>query len=115
MEIVYALVIGVLAASGTWLLLRPRTFQVLMGLSLLSYAVNLFIFCRRPAGDRHAAHHRGRRHRRPCALRRPGAAISGVDRDRDRLRDHGPVLWWYCSPCADCQEPITSTVRSSDT
>lgn len=44
MEIVYALVIGVLVASGTWLLLRPRTFQVLMGLSLLSYAVNLFIF-----------------------------------------------------------------------
>jgi multicomponent K+:H+ antiporter subunit C len=44
MEIVYAFVIGVLVASGTWLLLRPRTFQVLMGLSLLSYAVNLFIF-----------------------------------------------------------------------
>jgi multicomponent K+:H+ antiporter subunit C len=27
-----------------WLLLRPRTFQVIIGLSLLSYAVNLFIF-----------------------------------------------------------------------
>ena len=25
-------------------MLRPRTFQVLMGLALLSYAVNLFIF-----------------------------------------------------------------------
>ena len=25
-------------------MLRPRTFQVIMGLSLLSYAVNLFIF-----------------------------------------------------------------------
>lgn len=44
MEIVYALAIGVLTASGIWLLLRPRTFQVIMGLSLLSYAVNLFIF-----------------------------------------------------------------------
>jgi multicomponent K+:H+ antiporter subunit C len=44
MEIVFAMAIGVLAASGTWLLLRPRTFQVIMGLSLLSYAVNLFIF-----------------------------------------------------------------------
>lgn len=44
MEIVYALGIGVLAASGVWLLLRPRTFQVLMGLVLLSYATNLFIF-----------------------------------------------------------------------
>ncbi len=44
MELVYALAIGVLTASGTWLLLRPRTFQVLMGLALLSYGVNLFIF-----------------------------------------------------------------------
>ncbi len=44
MEIVFALAIGVLTASGTWLLLRPRTFQVIMGLALLSYAVNLFIF-----------------------------------------------------------------------
>jgi len=44
MEIVIALAIGVLTASGVWLLLRPRTFQVIIGLSLLSYAVNLFIF-----------------------------------------------------------------------
>lgn len=44
MELVLALAIGVLAASGVWLLLRPRTFQVIMGLSLLSYAVNIFIF-----------------------------------------------------------------------
>ena len=44
MEIVLALAIGVLTGSGVWLLLRPRTFQVIMGLSLLSYAVNLFIF-----------------------------------------------------------------------
>lgn len=44
MEIVLALAIGVLGGAGVWLLLRPRTFQVLMGLSLLSYAVNLFIF-----------------------------------------------------------------------
>src|SRR5690242_10328803 len=43
-EIVLALAIGVLTASGVWLLLRPRTFQVVMGLTLLSYAVNLFIF-----------------------------------------------------------------------
>ena len=42
-ELVVALAIGVLTAAGTWLLLRPRTFQVVIGLSLLSYAVNLFI------------------------------------------------------------------------
>lgn len=44
MEFVLAAGIGVLVASGVWLLLRPRTFQVIIGLSLISYAVNLFIF-----------------------------------------------------------------------
>jgi multicomponent K+:H+ antiporter subunit C len=34
----------VLVASGVWLLLRPRTYQVIIGLALLSYGVNLFIF-----------------------------------------------------------------------
>lgn len=43
MEIILSVAIGVLAGSGVWLLLRPRTFQVIMGLMLLSYAVNLFI------------------------------------------------------------------------
>jgi multicomponent K+:H+ antiporter subunit C len=44
MEIIFALAIGVLSGSGVWLLLRPRTFQVIMGFTLLSYAINLFIF-----------------------------------------------------------------------
>ena len=44
MEIIFALAIGVLTGSGVWLVLRPRTFQVIMGLSLLAYAINLFIF-----------------------------------------------------------------------
>lgn len=44
MEIVLSSAIGILAGSGVWLLLRPRTFQVIVGLCLLSYAVNLFIF-----------------------------------------------------------------------
>jgi len=44
MEAVLALAIGVLIGSGVWLLLRPRTFQVIIGLALLSYGVNLFIF-----------------------------------------------------------------------
>jgi multicomponent K+:H+ antiporter subunit C len=38
MEMVMAIAIGVMAGCGVWLLLRPRTFQVIMGLSLLSYA-----------------------------------------------------------------------------
>jgi len=44
MEIILSIAIGILTASGVWLILRPRTFQFIMGLSLLSYAVNLFIF-----------------------------------------------------------------------
>jgi multicomponent K+:H+ antiporter subunit C len=44
MEIVLALAIGVLSGSGVWLMLRPRSFQVIIGLALVSYAVNLFIF-----------------------------------------------------------------------
>lgn len=44
MEIVISIAIGVLFGSGIWLILRPRSFQVLTGLMLMSYAVNLFIF-----------------------------------------------------------------------
>src|ERR1044072_6714878 len=43
METVLPPGIDALTASGMWLSLRPRTFQVIIGLSLLSYAVNLFI------------------------------------------------------------------------
>ena len=44
MEAIISIAIGVLVAAGVWLVLRPRTYQVLIGLSLLSYAINLFIF-----------------------------------------------------------------------
>ncbi len=44
MELVLAIGIGVLTGSGVWLLLRPRTYQVIIGLSLIAYGVNLFIF-----------------------------------------------------------------------
>jgi multicomponent K+:H+ antiporter subunit C len=44
MELVFALAIGALTASGVYLLLRARTFPVIMGLSLISYGVNLFLF-----------------------------------------------------------------------
>jgi multicomponent K+:H+ antiporter subunit C len=44
MELLLASGIGVLTAAGVWLLLRARTFPVMLGLTLLSYAVNLFIF-----------------------------------------------------------------------
>ena len=44
MELLFALCVGVLTACGVYLLLRARTFPVVMGLTLLSYAVNLFLF-----------------------------------------------------------------------
>ena len=44
MELIYSLAIGIFCACGVWLVLRPRTFQVILGLALLSYATNLFIF-----------------------------------------------------------------------
>ena len=44
MEALYALVIGVLIGTGVYLLLRRRTFPVVLGLTLVSYAVNLFLF-----------------------------------------------------------------------
>ena len=44
MEVILALAISILGGAGVWLVLRPRTFQVLIGLTLMSYAVNLFIF-----------------------------------------------------------------------
>lgn len=43
MELTLALAIGLLMASGVYLILRPRTFQVIIGLSMMSYAVNLFL------------------------------------------------------------------------
>jgi multicomponent K+:H+ antiporter subunit C len=36
--------VGLLTACGLYLLLRPRVFSVILGLTLLSYAVNALIF-----------------------------------------------------------------------
>lgn len=44
MEALFALAIGWLTACGIYLMLRRRSFPVMLGLTLLSYAVNLFIF-----------------------------------------------------------------------
>lgn len=44
MELLVALVIGVMTATGVYLVLRARTFPVVLGLTLLSYAINVFLF-----------------------------------------------------------------------
>ncbi len=91
MEAVLAIAIGVLTGSGVYLLLRPRTFQVIMGLTLISYAVNLFIF----------SMGRIKVDSEPVLV--PGLAATlantadpmpagaGAHRHRDRLRDDGLV------------------------
>lgn len=43
MELLLAVAIGTLVAAGVYLVLRPRLFSVLLGITLLSYAVNLFL------------------------------------------------------------------------
>ncbi|MCZ4262145.1 Na+/H+ antiporter subunit C [Limimaricola sp. G21655-S1] len=44
MELLIASAVGVLTAAGIYLVLRLRTFPVIIGTSLLSYAVNVFLF-----------------------------------------------------------------------
>ncbi|EAP84205.1 MAG: Na+/H+ antiporter subunit C [Roseobacter sp.] len=44
MELLVASAIGVLTAAGIYLILRLRTFPVIIGTSLISYAVNVFLF-----------------------------------------------------------------------
>ncbi len=44
MEAMLAIAIGLLSGCGVYLMLRARTFPVILGLTLLSYAVNLFLF-----------------------------------------------------------------------
>ena len=44
MELLVASALGVVVACGVFLVLRARTFPVIIGVSLLGYAVNFFIF-----------------------------------------------------------------------
>lgn len=44
MEALLAIFVGVLTGTGVYLVLRSRTFDLVLGLTLLSYAVNVFIF-----------------------------------------------------------------------
>lgn len=44
MLLLLSLGLGTLAGCAVWLLLRARSFDIILGLTLLSYAVNLFIF-----------------------------------------------------------------------
>ncbi len=91
METLYAITTGVLTACGLYLTLRGRTFPVVVGLTLTSYAVNLFLFS---MGGHRWRHHCARRRklRRPTA---PGACSHGY---RHRLR-HDRVRGDSCHAC----------------
>jgi len=44
MEILIALIVAVLTGGGIFLTLKARTFPVVLGLTMMAYAVNLFLF-----------------------------------------------------------------------
>jgi len=44
LEFLIASAIGVMTAAGIYLCLRGRTFSVVLGLAMLSYAINVFLF-----------------------------------------------------------------------
>lgn len=44
MEALIAISIGAMSAAGVYLVLRLRTFPTVIGMTMLSYAINLFLF-----------------------------------------------------------------------
>jgi multicomponent K+:H+ antiporter subunit C len=44
MEALVAISVGAMTAAGIYLILRLRTFPVILGMSMLAYAVNVFFF-----------------------------------------------------------------------
>ena len=44
MEALVSILVGLMTASGIYLILRRRTFPVMLGISMLGYAVNVFLF-----------------------------------------------------------------------
>ena len=44
MELLVASALGLMTTAGLYLILRRQTFPVIVGLAILSYAVNVFIF-----------------------------------------------------------------------
>ncbi len=44
METIVSLGVGLLMGAGAWLVLRPTSFSVVLGLTLMAYAINFLIF-----------------------------------------------------------------------
>ncbi|MDO5641546.1 MAG: Na+/H+ antiporter subunit C, partial [Paracoccus sp. (in: a-proteobacteria)] len=43
MEAIVAIAIGAMTAAGVYLVLRLRTFPVILGMTMMTYAINLFL------------------------------------------------------------------------
>lgn len=68
MELMFSIGVGLLTTTGVYLLLKRQTFSVIFGLTLLSYAVNLFLFAS------------GR-----LVVNAPPVTVSGIERHTDPL------------------------------
>ena len=44
MEAIVSILIGLMTASGVYLILRSHTFPIVLGISMLGYAINLLLF-----------------------------------------------------------------------
>ena len=44
MEAMVSVLVGLMTASGVYLILRRRTFSAMLGIAMLGYAVNVFLF-----------------------------------------------------------------------
>ena len=44
MEILIASAIGLMTAAGVYLILRKRSFAVVLGMTMITYAINVFLF-----------------------------------------------------------------------
>jgi multicomponent K+:H+ antiporter subunit C len=44
MEALVSIAVGLMMGAGVWLVLRPSSFSVVLGVTLMAYAVNLLLF-----------------------------------------------------------------------
>ena len=92
-EFLVASAIGILTAAGMYLVMRMRTFPVIMGVSLLTYAVNVFLFASGRLVIWRTANPNGRRN-----LHRSPAPSACSDRHRHLVRHDGGC----CDDCTGC-------------
>ena len=85
MELLLAVVAGVLYATGLYLMLRRRLAQLIIGLGLLSNGSNVLIFAAAGVTRGKPPLIAGRR-RHGRVVRRPGATVSHPHGDRHRVR-----------------------------